>query len=534
MSEFHYQAILPAPSAGQGASFRKLGPDGVAVRHCGDRRLLEVSASALEQLAYEAFRDMAFFFPSHVLEQWATIARDADAGQNERFVAGTLLANAIISAQEVLPACQDTGVAEIIGFRGRDVLTTCDEAAALSRGAFNAYNLHNLRQSLVAATDMFNEANTGDNMPAQVEIFADDSAACNFVFIAKGGGSSNKTSLSQESKAVLEGPAMESLLRERLSRIGVAACPPYHVGIAIGGTSPEQALKTAKLASLGLYDSLPRTGDGRGGAFRCPQWEEKVLEIMQSLGLGAQFGGRHMATDARVIRLPRHSASCSVAISVSCSAHRVICGRIDTDGVWLEELDRQPERFADLAADAGAAGAAEIRLDVPMGEIITQLSSCRAGDRIRLSGPLVVARDIAHQRIKAEFDRTCKLPDYFRNHPVYYAGPAKTPPTMASGSLGPTTAQRMDPYMETFMANGACLVTLGKGNRHPSVSESCRRHKGCFLGTIGGAAAILAKNHVLSSEIIDYPELGMEAVRLITVRDLPAFVIIDAEGNSIY
>ncbi len=533
MSDFAYQPILPTPVSTSDAGFRRLDCGGVEVCSHGNMKIVRVSPDALSQLAYEAFRDMAFFMPASQLDRWADIINDPDAHENERFVARTLMQNAIISAQGVLPSCQDTGVAEILGWKGAGFHTGFDDAKELSRGVWRAYSEHNLRYSMVAASSMFEEANTGSNLPAQVEIYSSGNGAYEFLFIAKGAESSNKTSITQASEAVLEDSALRKLLTEKLSGIGVAACPPYHMGIVIGGTSPEQSLRTAKLAAMGFYDSLPTEGDCAGGAFRCVKWEGEVMDIMRNLGLGAQFGGKYMALQARVIRLPRHAGSCSIAISVGCSAHRVIKGRIDPNGVWLEELDRNPARHADLVKGLQTDDV-QVDLSRGMNEILAQLRPLSPGTRVRLTGPLVVARDIAHQQIKARFESTGQLPEYFKNHPVYYAGPAKTPAGMPCGSLGPTTAQRMDPYMETFMSNGACLVTVAKGNRDPGVNETCRRYKGCFLGTIGGAAAILARDHVVSSEVIDYEDLGMEAVRLINVRDMPAFVVIDSRGQSIY
>jgi fumarate hydratase class I len=533
MSKFTYADIFPPQKLK--SPYRRIDCDDFArISKWGKRRIIELNHDALALIAKTAFHDMSFYLPKKNLDEFAAIIDDPEASENDRFVSAALIENAIISAQGVLPLCQDTGVANVVAEKGEGIFTGENDALHISRGIYEAYRENNLRYSLVCAKTIFEEDNSETNLPAQIDIAAVPGAEYKFFFIAKGGGSSNKTFLFQENKALLNEKSLHKFLKDKLASIGVAACPPYHIGIAIGGTSPEMSLKTAKLAAAGFYDSLPSNPKRNGNAFRVPDWEAEILEITENFGLGAQFGGKYFASSARVIRLPRHAASCHVGIAVSCVAHRNLAGIINADGIFLQELDTEPERLSEKISRLRFAEAPIINLDAPIDEIRRQLSKHKAGTRVRLSGPLIVARDIAHMKLNERFEKTGKVPDYFKNYCVYHAGPAKTPKGMPSGSFGPTTAQRMDPYLEKFMNTGASLVTIAKGNRAVSVTESCKRNKGFYLGTIGGAAALVAKNNILESKIIDMEELGMEAVRKLIVREMPAFIICDDKGNNIY
>ena len=533
MPKFRYAEIFP-PRRGK-SPYRRIGCDDfIRISKWGKGRIVELEPEALALIAKTAFHDMSFHLSKKNLDEFAAIIDDPAASENERFVAACLIENAIISADGVLPLCQDTGVANVFAEKGERIFTGADDAGLISRGIYEAYREYNLRYSLVCPKSIFAECNSETNLPAQIEIGAVPGEEYKFFFIAKGGGSSNKTFLFQENKSLLNEKSLEKFLKEKLATIGVAACPPYHIGIAIGGTSPEQSLKTAKLAAAGYYDSLPPKPQRSGNAFRVPEWDEKVLGITENFGFGAQFGGKYFASSARVIRLPRHAASCHVGIAVSCVAHRNLSGVINADGIFLEKLDMNPGRFAGKISKLRFADAPLINLDVPIDEIRRQLSQHPAGTRIRISGPLIVARDMAHMKLNEKLEMTGKVPDYFRNYCVYHAGPAKTPRGMPSGSIGPTTAQRMDPYLEKFMDMGASLVTIAKGNRAASVTESCKRNKGFYLGTIGGAAALAAQNNIFESKVIAMAELGMEAVRKLTVKDMPAFIICDDKGNNIY
>ncbi len=534
MPKFRYAEIFPR-SRRRKTPYRRIECDDfIRISKWKNGKIVELDPDALTLIAKTAFHDMSFHLPKRQLDGFAAIIDDPESSENDRFVASCLIENAIISAEGVLPLCQDTGVANVVAEKGESVFTGADDACHISRGIFEAYMENNLRYSLVCPETIFKEDNSGTNLPAQIDIAAVPGDEYRFFFIAKGGGSSNKTFLFQENKSLLNEKSLEKFLEEKLVAIGVAACPPYHVGIAIGGTSPEQSLKTAKLAAAGYYDSLPSKPQRGGNAFRVPEWEEKVLTITKNSKLGAQFGGKYFANSARVIRLPRHAASCHVSIAVSCVAHRNLSGIINSDGIFLEKLDMNPGRLADKIGRLRFADAPLINLDVPIDEIRCQLSRHPAGTRVRLSGPLIVARDIAHTKLNEIFEKTGKVPDYFKNYCVYHAGPAKTPKGMPSGSFGPTTAQRMDPYLEKFMDAGASLITMAKGNRAASVTESCRRNRGFYLGTIGGAAALVAKENILESKVIDMPELGMEAVRKLIVKDMPAFIICDDKGKNIY
>jgi len=501
---------------------------------CAGHESLAVDSLGLAMLASEAFYDLAFFLRPAFLRRIRAILDDPRTSDNDRFVAESILRNAAIAAEGVLPLCQDTGTAQIVGYKGHRIVTDGRDEPALMSGIRDVYQSQNLRYSQMAPLSVFDEVNTGTNLPAQIDIQAVEGEEYHFYFMAKGGGSSNKTALFQESKALLEEKTLEAFLEEKVRALGVAACPPYRIAVVLGGLSPEMTLKTVKLASAGFLDSLPKRGRRTGAAFRDEEWEGRLAKIAEASGLGAQFGGRYLAHEVRFVRLPRHAGSCPVAIGVSCNADRNCKGKITKDGLFLEILEKNPARLLKgIVESAGPAGIA-IDLDRPIEAVLKDLSALPVGTMVRLSGPLVVARDIAHARLWKMFKETGHVPDYFKNHPIYYAGPAKTPRVMASGSFGPTTAQRMDGYLPEFMKAGASKITLGKGNRSPKVVEACKAHGGFFLGTIGGAAALIAKEHITSSEVIDFADLGMEAVRRIVVKDLPAFIIYDDKGGDLY
>ena len=531
--KFDYTPIFPQEK--DSTKYLKLTSEYVKEVKCRSRRFLEIRPEALRLLAREAFSLVNFYFRTSHLENLASILDDPEASANDRFVAAMLLKNAIISAEGVLPLCQDTGTASIIGYRGENVLTGVDDARYLSRGVFDAYTTLNLRASQNAPLSIFEEKNTGHNLPAQVEIYSSTGSEYRFYIMAKGGGSSNKTALYQENKSLLrDEQTLLDFLREKIKAIGVAACPPYRIAVVIGGLSPEMNIKTVKLASAAFLDNLVKKPTGLPHGFRDLEWEKKVIRIARETGLGAQFGGVALAVEARVIRLPRHGGSLPVGIGVSCNADRNLRAKINRNGIFVEALDRNPARFLKKIEELKLEEAPAINLDQPIEALIAELSRYPVGTRLKLSGTLIVARDIAHLRLKKMLDRGQPLPDYFRNHPVYYAGPARTPRGLPTGSFGPTTAQRMDSYLEEFMKAGASRIMLAKGNRSEKVVEACRRYGGFYLGTIGGAAALVAKEHIVSSELVDFEDLGMEAVRKIAVKDLPAFIIIDNHGNKLY
>jgi fumarate hydratase class I len=532
MPDFAYSPLLPlGPDT---TEYRLLTTDGVGVvEGPGGRRFLTVEPAVLTRLTDEAMHDIAHYLrPAH-LTQLRSIIDDPAASPNDRFVALDLLRNANIAAGGVLPMCQDTGTAIVMGKRGRHVLTDGRDEEAIARGVFDAYTRLNLRYSQLAPLTMWDEKNTGSNLPAQVEIYADGDDAYKLLFMAKGGGSANKSYLYQETKALLNPKRMMQFLEEKLRLIGTAACPPYHLAIVIGGTSAEYALKTAKYASAKYLDGLPTAGGPVGHGFRDVELEAEVLELTRNFGIGAQFGGRYFCHDVRVVRLPRHGASCPVAIAVSCSADRQALGKITADGVWLERLETDPARFL---PDVELASGEVVHVDLsrPMAEIRAELSKYPVRTRLSLTGPLVVARDIAHAKIAERLDAGEPMPDYLRDHAVYYAGPAKTPDGYASGSFGPTTAGRMDAYVAQFQAAGGSLVMLAKGNRSRQVTEACDQHGGFYLGSIGGPAARLAQDCIRKVEVLEYPELGMEAVWKIEVVDFPAFIVVDDKGNDFY
>ncbi|RCK81417.1 MAG: Fumarate hydratase class I, aerobic [Candidatus Ozemobacter sibiricus] len=523
-----------SPFAPPGVSWRKVTDEGISPIAAAGRTFLTIEPRLLTDLAATAFHDISFFLRPSQFEQWARVLDDPQAHPNEKFVVGSLIRNAVIAAEGVFPLCQDTGTATILAKRGEGILTGGDDETALSEGIAWTFRQDYLRASQMAARDLFEETNTGTNLPAQIEIGCGPGAAYDFLFLAKGGGSSNKTALYQETKALLTPQAFEEFLRARLPALGVAACPPYHLAVVVGGTSPEMCLKMLKLATAGALDHLPTTGDEHGRPFRDPAWEAKVMAIAADLGLGAQFGGRWLALDARVIRLPRHAGSCPVAIGVSCSAHRQAVGRITASGAWLEQLETDPARWLDRVAAVPTLAPVRLDLNRPLAEIRADLARLPVGTLLSLTGPMVVARDVAHARLNARLQAGQPLPEYFLRHPVYYAGPARTPPGYPIGSFGPTTAQRMDDYLARFMAQGGSLITLAKGNRAAGVTQACQQYGGFYLGTIGGAAALLAREHIRQAEIIDFPDLGMEAVRRIEVQDLPAFLVVDDRGHSLY
>ena len=512
------------------------GPKGfVKKAKFAGKPVLVVDPKALTILAHEAMRDVSFLLRPKHQRQVAAILQDPEASPNDRFMATALLRNAVVSAKFELPFCQDTGTATVVGWKGQQVWTGADDAALLSKGIWKTYTEENLRYSQTAALTMYDEVNTGNNLPAQIDIFATPGMEYKFLFVAKGGGSANKSALFQATKALLNPASLEAFLVEKMKSLGTAACPPYHIAFVVGGTSAEACLKTVKLASTGHYDSLPTTGDKTGRAFRDPELEKRLLERAQKLGLGAQFGGKYFAHDIRVIRLPRHGASCPVGMGVSCSADRNVLAKIDAKGLWLEELERHPEAL--LPVHTGAkqhAGLVKIDLNQPMKEILTELSKHPVSTPLALTGRLVVARDIAHAKLKERLDEGKDLPQYFKEHPVYYAGPAKTPKGKASGSFGPTTAGRMDSYVDLFQSRGGSMVMIAKGNRSPKVTEACKRHGGFYLGSPGGPAALLAEENIRKVDVLEFPELGMEAVWAIDVVDFPAFILVDDKGNDFF
>jgi fumarate hydratase class I len=537
--EFRYSDLLP--TGPDDTPYRLVTTEGVSTFEAGGRTFLEVSAGALRLLTAEAMHDIAHYLrPAH-LAQLRRIIDDPESSGNDRFVALDLLKNVNISAGGVLPMCQDTGTAIVMGKKSEGVLTGADDGEAISRGVYDAYTKLNLRYSQLAPLTTYDEKNTGTNLPAQIEIYSspdhDGVPEYKFLFMAKGGGSANKSFLFQETKAILNPKRMLAFLDEKIRSLGTAACPPYHLAVVIGGTSAEFALKTAKYASAHYLDHLPTSGSMSAHGFRDLELEEQVFELTQGFGIGAQFGGKYFCHDVRVVRLPRHGASCPVAIAVSCSADRQALGKITPEGVFLEQLETDPAKYLPASTATQPADDADVvRIDLnrPMPEILAELSRHPVKTRLSLTGPLVVARDIAHAKIQERLDAGEDVPAYLREHAVYYAGPAKTPEGYASGSFGPTTAGRMDSYVERFQAAGGSLVMLAKGNRSKAVTEACAAHGGFYLGSIGGPAARLAQDCIKSVEVLEYPELGMEAVWKIEVEDFPAFIVVDDKGNDFF
>ena len=542
MPEFFYEDMLPLQS--DPTEYRLLTKDGVETVEGPDgKTFLKVSDEALTLLSETAMHDIAHYLRSSHLAQLRKID-DPEASDNDKFVAYNLLQNAVISAQGTLPMCQDTGTGIIKGERGQYVLTEGTDERALSRGVYNAYTQGNLRYSQNAPLSMYEETNTGCNLPAQIELYADTKPesdnSYSFLFMAKGGGSANKSYLFQETKALLNPDSMMHFLEEKIRSLGTAACPPYHLGIVVGGTSAEYALKTAKYATARYLDTLPAEGSETGRGFRDLKMEEEVLDMTRKMGIGAQFGGKYFCHDVRVIRLPRHGASLPVAIAVSCSADRQAKAKITPEGVFLEKLETDPGKYlpelsdADIDHEGGDDTAVKVDLSQPMDEILATLSKHPVKTRVSMTGTMIVARDIAHAKIKERIDAGEEMPEYMKNHPVYYAGPAKTPEGMASGSFGPTTAGRMDPYVGPFQAKGGSMVMVAKGNRSKQVTDACEKYGGFYLGSIGGPAAVLAKDCIKKVEVLEYPELGMEAVWKIEVEDFPAFIVVDDKGNDFF
>ncbi len=531
--EFKYQE--PFPLGEDKTEYYLLTKDHISVSEFEGKEIIKVEAEGLTKLANAAFRDTSFMLRTQHLKQVAAILDDKDASENDKFVGVTMLRNAEISAKGKLPFCQDTGTATIVAKKGQQIWTDGNDEEALSKGVYITYTEENLRYSQTIPLDMYKEKNSGTNLPAQIDILATGGAEYKFLFVAKGGGSANKTSLYQETKALLTPEKLENFLIEKMKTLGTAGCPPYHIAFVIGGTSAETNLKTVKLASAKYLDNLPTQGNEYGQAFRDLELEQKILEASYKLGIGAQFGGKHFALDLRIIRMPRHGASCPVGMGVSCSADRNIKAKINKDGIWVEKLEDNPGKFIpEKYRREDEKGAVEIDLNLPMKEILVELTKHKVGTRLSLNGTIIVARDIAHAKLKERIDSGEGLPQYVKNHPIYYAGPAKTPEGMASGSFGPTTAGRMDSYVDLFQSHGGSMVMIAKGNRNQQVTDACKKHGGFYLGSIGGPAAILAQNNITNVELLEYPELGMEAIYKIEVKDFPAFILVDDKGNDFF
>lgn len=531
MSTFNYQDSYPLSE--DKTAYKLISTNYVTTIEIDGRKILKIDPKAIELLAQQALSDVSFLLRTSHLEKVAKILDDPEATDNDRFVAYTLLVNAQVAAEGQLPSCQDTGTAIVMAKKGEDVYTGVNDAEWLSKGIFQTYQDKNLRYSQVVPITMFEEKNSGNNLPAQIDIYSIPGNTYKFLFLAKGGGSANKTYLYQQTKAVLNEKSLTEFISAKIKDLGTSACPPYHLAFVIGGTSAEANLKTVKLASAGYYDELPTEGNIGGQAFRDLEWEAKIHKICQESLIGAQFGGKYFTHDVKVIRLPRHAASCPVGIGVSCSADRNIKGKITEKGIFIEQLETNPGKFVPANAPH-LEPAIEIDLNQPMAEQLKKLSNYPIKTRLSLNGTLIVARDSAHARIKEIIDSGKPMPEYFKNHPIYYAGPAKTPEGMPSGSFGPTTAGRMDSYVDEFQSHGGSMIMLAKGNRSASVRNACKKYGGFYLGSIGGPAAILAKENIKSIEIVDFPELGMEAVRKIEVVNFPAFIICDDKGNDFF
>lgn len=529
--DFIYQD--PYPILKDDTQYKKLTSDFVKSEQFGDREILTVDPKGLELLAQEAMNEVSFMLRTSHLQKLKNILDDPEATDNDRFVAYNLLQNAVVAVKGELPSCQDTGTAIVMAKKGENVYTGADDAEYLSKGIFNTYQNKNLRYSQIVPISMFEEKNSGSNLPAQIDIYSKKGSSYEFLFLAKGGGSANKTFLYQKTKSLLNDKSMDEFIREKIKDLGTSACPPYHLALVIGGTSAEANLAAVKKASAGYFDNLPTSGNMSGQAFRDLEWEKRVHKICQESSIGAQFGGKYFAHDVRVIRLPRHAASCPVGLGVSCSADRNIKGKITKDGIFLEQLEVNPKQFLP-EIPPHMEQAVVIDLNRPMPEILAELTKHPIKTRLILNGTLIVARDIAHAKIKELLDAGKPMPEYFKNHPIYYAGPAKTPDGMPSGSFGPTTAGRMDVYVEEFQKAGGSMVMLAKGNRTTEVKDACQKYGGFYLGSIGGPAAILAQDNILKVEVVDFEELGMEAVRKITVKNFPAFIITDDKGNDFF
>ncbi|OSN06987.1 class I fumarate hydratase FumA [Lonsdalea iberica] len=530
---FHYQE--PFPLGKDKTEYRLLSRDYVSVTQFDGQDMLKIAPEGLTLLAQQAFHDASFMLRPDHQQQVADILSDPEASENDKYVALQFLRNSEIAAKGILPTCQDTGTAIIVGKKGQNVWTGANDAEALSHGVYNTFIEDNLRYSQNAPLDMYKEVNTGTNLPAQIDLYSTEGEEYKFLFVTKGGGSANKTYLYQETKALLTPGKLKNFLVEKMRTLGTAACPPYHIAFVIGGTSAETTLKTVKLASTHYYDELPTEGNEHGQAFRDTVLEQELLEEARNLGLGAQFGGKYFAHDIRVIRLPRHGASCPVGMGVSCSADRNIKGKINRDGIWLEQLEQNPGKYIpEHLRQAGEGEAVRIDLNRPMDDILAELSQYPVSTRLSLTGTIIVGRDIAHAKLKERIDNGEGLPQYVKDHPIYYAGPAKTPTGYASGSLGPTTAGRMDSYVDLLQSHGGSKIMLAKGNRSQQVTDACKKHGGFYLGSIGGPAAILAQNSIKSLTCVEYPELGMEAIWKIEVEDFPAFILVDDKGNDFF
>ncbi len=534
MTEFEFTEILPLGP--DDTPYRKISDEGISTFDTAHGRFLHVSSDALTLITSEAMREIAHFLRPGHLQQLRNILDDPEASDNDKFVALDLLKNAAISAGGILPMCQDTGTAIVKAKKGQFVFTGGGDEVAIARGVFDTYAKSNLRYSQMAPLTMYEEVNTGNNLPAEIKIASVDGDEYKFLFMAKGGGSANKSYLFQETKALLNDKSLFPWLFEKMKTLGTAACPPYHLAVVIGGTSAEHAVETAKLASARYLDSLPTSGSRLGHAFRDIDMEARILQLSQETGIGAQFGGKYFCHDVRVVRLPRHGASCPVAMAVSCSADRQMLGKITSSGIYLEQLETDPARFLPDVTEDDLEDAAVVHIDLtrPMADIRAELSKYPVKTRVMLTGPMVVARDIAHAKLKERLDSGQGLPDYIKDMAVYYAGPAKTPTGMASGSFGPTTAGRMDSYVDDFQSHGGSLVMLAKGNRSRVVTDACKKHGGFYLGSIGGPAARLAQDCITKVEVLEYPELGMEAVWKIEVQDFPAFIVVDDKGNDFF
>ena len=533
MAEFGFEPIFQR--AQDDTEYRQLTSEGVSTFDVDGRQMLRVDPSALTLLARDAMDDIAHLLRTSHLQQLAKILDDSEASENDRFVALELLKNANIAAGRVLPGCQDTGTAIAMGYKGENVFTFSDDEESLSRGIYQAYQEKNLRYSQMAPLDMYTEKNTATNLPAQIDLYATAGAEYKFLFMAKGGGSANKTFLYQETKALLNPESLLNFLAEKIRLIGTSACPPYHLALVVGGTSADMNLKTVKLASAHYLDTLPTSGNEHGRAFRDLELEAAVHKLCNDTGIGAQFGGKYFAHDVRVVRLPRHGASCPVGIGVSCSADRQALGKINAKGVFLEQLESNPAQFLpEVTTEQLDDTVVNVDLNRPMAEILAMLKQYPVATRLSLNGPMVVARDIAHAKLKELLDSGQPLPEYMKNHPVYYAGPAKTPAGHASGSFGPTTAGRMDSYVDQFQEHGGSMIMLAKGNRSKQVRDACKKHGGFYLGSIGGPAARLASHSIKKVEVQEFEELGMEAIWRIEVEDFPAFIVVDAQGNDFY
>jgi fumarate hydratase, class I len=531
--DFFYQK--PFPLGNDDTEYRLLTQEYVSLGSFEGKEILKVQPEALTAVARAAMRDVSFYLRTSHLAQVAAILDDPEASQNDKNVALTMLKNAEVSAHGVLPFCQDTGTAIIMGKKGQQVWTGGNDEEALSKGIYETYTQENLRYSQTAALDMYEEVNTGTNLPAQIDLYATTGGSYEFLFIAKGGGSANKTFLYQETKALLTPENLLQFMVRKMGSLGTAACPPYHIAFVIGGTSAEANLKTVKLASTKYYDQLPTEGNAHGQAFRDIALEQQVLDLSRKIGYGAQFGGKYFALDVRIIRLPRHGASCPVGLGVSCSADRNIKAKINREGIWLEKLETRPGRFIpDAMREPNYQGVVKIDLNRPMPEILKDLSQYPIKTELSLTGTIVVARDIAHAKLLERLKKEGDLPAYAKNHPIYYAGPAKTPKGMPSGSFGPTTAGRMDSYVKQFQAAGGSMIMIAKGNRSKAVTEACAQFGGFYLGSTGGPAAILAQDNIKKVEILEYPELGMEAIWKIEVEDFPAFILVDDKGNDFF